>query len=277
MTARFELIGDDPRVVAAQSQRWRQLARRMADVATEVDAQVSELASAWPVGGAAVLAAQEARRCGDDAGEAAHAYARASAILDGLVEPLTRWRRQVAELDEAWQVLTHADHQLQAAVRADLGDPRSQARLALAQRQLDLARARTGHVDAACVEAAYDQLRRQAKGQVDDVARQLGRLVAQGAAAVPGTGVGHSGVSRFRMELALLAAGARAQGRLAPQLARLVDDGCCRPRPQGGTPPPWPPTCRTIPGSPPGWSTTVRTPAPTAPSTPGQSPASGGS
>lgn len=236
MTSRFEPIGDDPRLVAAQSQQWRQLARRMGDVALQVAAQAGAVASAWPEGGAAGLALGEARRCGDDAGEAAHAYARAAAVLDGLVEPLTRWGRQVAELDEAWQLLAHAQHQVRVAAGADLGDPHSQARLVLAQRQLDLVRARTGHADTASVEAAYEALRRDAKGQVDDVAGRLERLVAQGAAAVPGTGAGRSGVSRFRTELVLLADGARAQGRLAPQLARLVDDGVLPPEAAGWDP-----------------------------------------
>lgn len=225
MIVRFEPIGDDPGVVDAEAQRWRQLARRMAGVAREVGAQVDAVAAAWPEGGAAVLAVAEARACGDDAGEAAHAYDRAASLLEGLVEPSRRWRRQVAELEEAWQVLSQAEEQARSASRSDLGDPHSAARIVRAQHLLALAVARTGHPSAASVDVAYDRLRRQAKGHVDDVACRLGRLAAQGAAALPGTGVGMGGVSRFRTELGLLADGTRAQGRLAHEVSRLVDDG----------------------------------------------------
>ncbi|MEW1952884.1 alpha/beta hydrolase [Terrabacter sp. NPDC080008] len=225
MTTRFAVIGDEPAAVEAQSQLWRGLARRMAEVAREVEAQAGAVSAAWPEGSAAPLAVAEARRCGDAARETAHVHARAATLLAGLVQPLTRWRRQVEQLDDAWQVLTHAEGQARAAREADLGDPHSTARIALAQQRLDLARARTGHMSAVAVATAYDTLRRDAQGQVGEVAARLSRLAAQGAGAVPGAGAGLGGVSRYRTELGLLAGGARAQGRLAPEVARLVDVG----------------------------------------------------
>ena len=230
---RFEPVGDDPCDVEAQAQQWRRFAQRMGEVGREVESQVRAVASAWPEGGASVLALQDARRCSDDAREAAHVYARAATLLAGLVGPLALWRRQVAQLDEAWQVLSHAEEQARAAARADLGDPHSQARILGVQRQLHLAQARTGHPDTASVDAAYARLHRHAEEQVDLVGRGLDRLVVQGAAAVPGTGVGRSGVSRFRAELALLSDGTRSQGRLAPQVGRLVDAGILPPEAAG--------------------------------------------
>ncbi|WP_374970582.1 alpha/beta hydrolase [Terrabacter sp. BE26] len=222
---RFEAIGDDPRVVEAQAQLWRRLAQRMGEVGREVETQVRAVATAWPEGGASVLAVRDARRCSDDAREAAHVYARAATLLAGLVEPLTRWRRQVAQLDEVWQVLSHAEEQVRAAARADLADPHSQARILEVRRQLHLAQARTGHPDTASVEAAYARLRRHAEEQVDLVGRGLDGLVMQGAAEVHGAGAGPGGVSRFRAELALLSGGTRSQGVLAPEVGLLVDAG----------------------------------------------------
>ncbi|GAA2031333.1 hypothetical protein GCM10009740_21410 [Terrabacter terrae] len=230
---RFEAVGDDPCVVEAQARQWRRLAQRMGEVGREVESQVSAVATAWPEGGASVLALEDARRCSDDAREAAQVYARAATLLAGLVDPLARWRRQVSQLDEAWQVLSHAEGQVRAATRADLGDPHSHARIVEVQRQLHLAQARTGHPDTASVDAAYTRLHRHAEEQVDRVGRGLDRLVVQGAAVVPGTGIGAGGVSRFRAELALLSDGTRSQGRLAPQVGRLVDAGILPPEAAG--------------------------------------------
>lgn len=233
MTVRFGLIGDDPRAVADRAGAWLRVARRMDGVAREVEAQVSALAAAWPEGGAGASALAEASRCADATAEVARAHGLAARILTGLVDPLARWRRQVAELEQAWQLLHRAELERAAAVRTDLGDPHSSARIVQAERQLALVRARAGHPDTASVDTAYARLERHAREEVADVARRLDRLTAQGSAPVAGTGTGRSGVSRLRTELGLLATGARAQGRLAPQVARLVDSGVLPPEAAG--------------------------------------------